>query len=339
MFESQYGGECCKGKVLGGGFGGSELASRSEWTVERLRSLPIPGNKIPAGLLSPIGLGLMKHWPALNTTAGREDLWWDFASRDPLDGNGDLSMRRERAFVMFVLAAGLACAQRSEGPQPVVVDPGGPGKAPSDAIVLFNGRDNSGWTTLDGAPSKCTVADGVMSCRTGAGDTRSTEQFRDAQIHLEFNLPYEPQMRGQGRANSGILLLNRYEIQILDSYRNATYANGSCGALYGQSAPLVNACRPPGEWQSFDIIFHAPRCGSDGGVQTDGSLTLLHNGVLIQDHVPVRPRKCDVDEGPLVLQDHGRVVGRKIATAAGVVEGAPDTTVKFRNIWMRRLHQ
>ena len=246
-------------------------------------------------------------------------------------------MTRRSALGILISFAAFAWAQRSEGPQPVVVDPGGPGKPPSDAVVLFNGRDNSGWTTLEGTPSKCTVADGVMSCRTGAGDTQNIEKFRDAQIHLEFNLPHEPEMRGQGRANSGIVLHNRYEIQILDSYQNATYANGSCGALYGRSAPLVNACRPPGEWQSYDIIFHAPRCGPDGSVETPGSLTLLHNGVLIQDHVPVRPRRCVADEGPLVLQDHGRFVGRKIATAAGVEEGAPDTTIKFRNIWMRRL--
>jgi len=246
-------------------------------------------------------------------------------------------VKRGRTFAALILTAGIAWAQRSEGPQPAVVDPGGPGKAPSDAILLFNGRDNSGWTTLEGTPSKCTVADGVMSCRTGAGDTQSVEKFRDAQIHVEFNLPYEPDMRGQGRANSGLLLQNRYEIQILDSYENATYANGSCGALYGQSAPLVNACRRPGEWQSFDIVFHAPRCAPDGTVETPGALTLLHNGVLVQDHVPVRARKCVAEEGPLVLQDHGRYVGRKIATATGVEEGAPDTTVRFRNIWMRRL--
>jgi hypothetical protein len=256
-----------------------------------------------------------------------------------MSAQGDVTMRRDRGIAVFVLAAGIACAQSPEGPQPAVVDPGSPGKAPSDAIVLFDGHDNSGWTTLEGKPSKCTVADGVMSCRTGAGDTQSTEKFLDAQIHLEFNLPYEPEMRGQGRANSGVVLHNRYEIQILDSYQNETYANGSCGALYGQSAPLVNACRRPGEWQSYDIIFHAPRCASDGSVQTPGTLTLLHNGVLIQDHVPVQARKCVAGEGPLVLQDHGRFVGRKIATAKGVVEGAPDTTVKFRNIWMRRLTQ
>jgi hypothetical protein len=246
-------------------------------------------------------------------------------------------MRSTCAFAAFVVAAGIACAQTSEGPQPVVVDAGGLGKPPSDAVVLFNGRDNSGWSTLEGTPSKCAVAEGVMSCRTGAGDTQSDEKFRDAQIHVEFNVPYEPEMRGQGRANSGILLQNRFEIQILDSYQNATYANGSCGALYGQSAPLVNSCRRPGEWQSYDIVFHAPRCAADGSMEAPGSLTMLHNGVLIQDHAPVRARRCVAEEGPLVLQDHGRFVGRKIGTATGVSEGAPDTTVKFRNIWMRRL--
>jgi hypothetical protein len=248
-------------------------------------------------------------------------------------------MRKDHGFEVFVLAVGIAYAQRSEGPQPPVVAPGSPGKAPSDAVVLFNGRDNSGWTRMDGSPSKCTVADGVMTCRTGALDTQSTEKFRDAQIHVEFNLPSEPEMKGQGRANSGIVLQNRYEIQILDSYRNETYANGSCGALYGQSAPAVNANRPPGEWQSYDIVFHAPRCASDGTVETPGSLTLLFNGVLIQDHVPVRGRRCVADEGPLVLQDHGQYVGRKIGTASGETGGAPDTIMKFRNIWMRRLNQ
>jgi hypothetical protein len=237
---------------------------------------------------------------------------------------------------MCVLAAGITYAQREIGPQPPVVDPGGPGKAPSDAVVLFNGRDNTGWTRLDGTPSHCTVADGTMTCRTGALDTKSTEKFRDAQIHVEFNVPYEPDAKGQARANSGIVLQNRYEIQILDSYQNATYANGSCGALYGQSAPLVNACRRPTEWQSYDIIFHAPHCAPGGATPEPGSLTLLHNGVLIQDHVPVRGRGCE-DEGPLVLQDHGREVGRKIAENPGIEVGAPDTIMKFRNIWMRRL--
>jgi hypothetical protein len=215
------------------------------------------------------------------------------------------------------------------------VDPGGPGKAPSDAIVLFNGRDNSGWTTLDGAPSKCTVADGVMICRTGVGDIQTAERFSSGQIHLEFNIPYMPDEKGQARGNSGAILLNRYEIQILDSYKNPTYPNESC-AGFTSFGPLVNASRPPEQWQTYDIVFHSPKCASDGSTQEPGSLILLHNGVLVQDHVPVRGRTC-VAEGPLVLQDHSRVVGRKINISPGIDGPAPDTTMKFRNIWMRRL--
>ncbi len=247
-------------------------------------------------------------------------------------------MHRERVLAVCLLAAGVAYAQREIGPQPPVVDPGGPGKPPSDAVVLFNGRDNTGWTRLDGTPSHCTVAGGVMTCPTGSLDTASTEKFRDAQIHVEFMVPNEPNEKGYARANGGIILQNRYEIQLLDNYKNETPADGSCAALYRQSAPLVNACRPPGEWQSYDIIFHAPKCASDGTVETPGSLTLLHNGVLVQDHVPVRGRRC-VAEGPVVLQDHSREVGRTIEVLPGLNGPAPETTYRYRNIWMRRLAQ
>jgi hypothetical protein len=236
-------------------------------------------------------------------------------------------MTKNRILAMFVVAVGIACAQKPDGLQPVVVDPGAPGKPPSDAVILFDGRENSGWTTRDGKPSKCTVADGVMSCRTGVGSIQSTERFRSAQIHLEFNLPNMPDQKGQLRGNSGVLLQGRYEIQILDSFQNPTYADGSSGALYGQSAPLVNASRRPAEWQTYDIVFHAPRCAPDGSVQTPGSLTLLHNGVLVQDHVPVMSKRGCVEEGPLALQDHSGF------------KGAPDTTMRFRNIWLRRLSQ
>jgi len=243
---------------------------------------------------------------------------------------------------MLVLAAGVASAQNPDrpqrpvvdpaapkptGPQRPVVDPGNAAKAPSDAIVLFDGTDNSHWRTQDGKPSKCAVADAVMSCRTGAGTIASTDKFQDAQIHLEFNIPNMPEQHGQLKGNSGAILQGLYEVQILDSFENPTYADGSCGALYGQSAPAVNASRRPNEWQTYDIVFHAPRCAPDGTVTAPGTLTLLHNGVLVQDHVPVQARRRCVEEGPLVLQDHSNFAG------------APDTTMRFRNIWMRRLTQ
>jgi len=247
-------------------------------------------------------------------------------------------MKKEHVLAIWLfVTSGAFAYQRVIGPQAPVVDPGGAGKRPSDAVVLFNGQDNTGWSRLDGTPSHCTVAAGVMTCKTGALDTRSTETFRNAQIHVEFRVPYEPNEKGYARANSGIILQNEYEIQILDNYKNYTAPDSSCAALYRQAGPLVNACRPPGEWQTYDIIYHAPKCNSDGTMQTPGSLTLLHNGVLVQDHVPVRGRRC-VSEGPLVLQDHSRVVGRTIEVEEGPINGpAPETDMQFRNIWMRRL--
>ena len=236
-------------------------------------------------------------------------------------------MKRNYGLILLIFAAGIAGAQDTDGPQRPVVNPGTAGKPPSDALVLFDGQDNSHWTTRERGPSKCAVGNGEMSCRSGADTIQSKELFRDAQIHLEFNIPNMPDQKGQLRGNSGVLLHGRYEIQILDSFQNPTYADGSCGALYKQSAPLVNASRRPGEWQTYDIVFHAPRCAADGSSQVPGTLTLLHNGVLVQDHVPIETKRGCRDEGPLALQDHSGF------------EGAPDTTMRFRNIWMRNLTQ
>lgn len=223
--------------------------------------------------------------------------------------------------------ASLAFAQqRPQEPQPRVVDPGPAGKAPSDAVVLFGGTDMAHWTVKDGGPAKCDVNGGAMACKTGAGDIYSREKFRSAQIHLEFAIPSMPDHKGQLRGNSGVYLHGRYEIQVLDSYNNPTYANGSAGALYGEYAPLVNASRPPEQWQSYDIVFHAPKCDGSGNVTEKGRLTLLHNGVLVQDNVEVKrtpPSACD--EGPLMLQDHSGF------------KDAPVTVMRFRNIWLRRL--
>jgi hypothetical protein len=225
--------------------------------------------------------------------------------------------------------------KKADGPQPVMVDPGGPGKAPSDAVALFDGKDLANWTTYDGQPAGWTLQDGAMVCRTGTGDLHSRLKFRSAQLHLEFNVPSMPQQSGQARGNSGVMLHDRTnEIQILDSVENPTYADGVCGALYAVAAPLVNAFRRAGQWQTFDIVFHAPRCNG-AQVQTPGSLTLLRNGILVLDHVPSSPRTGCLEEGPLILQDHNGFGGKRVTPGATLK--APVTPMRFRNIWLRRL--
>ena len=228
--------------------------------------------------------------------------------------------------------------KKEDGPQPPMVDPGGPATPPSDAIVLFDGKDLSNWVMSDGQPRDWTLQDGAMICRTGTGDLHTRLKFRSAQIHLEFNVPSMPGHSGQARGNSGVMLHARgNEIQILDSYQNPTYADGVCGAFYGVASPLVNAYRRAGEWQTYDIVFHAPRCGAGGQAQTPGSLTLLRNGVLVQDHVPAAPRGGCVEEGPLILQDHNGFAGKRVPP--GATMKAPVTPMRFRNIWLRRLEQ
>jgi len=158
----------------------------------------------------------------------------------------------------------------------------------------------------------------------GTGSIRTREEFADVQLHVEWATPSEVKGDGQGRGNSGIYLQGRYEIQVLDSYNNKTYFNGQAGAFYGNFAPLVNVSRKPGEWQAYDIIFHPPTVGANGKAGEPGSFTVLHNGVLVQDHIPVKGATTAAElqgaaaVGPLILQDHGN-------------------PVRYRNIWIRRL--
>jgi len=222
----------------------------------------------------------------------------------------------------------ICCAQNHGLPQPKVVTPpdnvGGP---PSDAIVLFDGKDSSKWLHKNGSPAKWPVENGAIVCKTGSGDIFSKQKIGSAQIHVEFATPSMPQQHDQARGNSGVYLQGRYEIQVLDSYQNPTYADGSCGALYGQYPPLVNCSRKPEQWQSYDIIFHAPKCAG-GKPTTPGTLTLLHNGVLVQDHVTIKgPTPGAEDQkvcepAPLRLQDHYH-------------PEAKTTFMRFRNIWYR----
>jgi hypothetical protein len=217
----------------------------------------------------------------------------------------------------------LAADAPKQDPEPPVVDPGPVGGPPSDAVLLFDGKDLSQFRGERSAEPKWKVENGVMET-TPQGGIFSKREFGDCQLHVEWAAPSQAKGEGQGRGNSGVYLMGRYEIQVLDCYRNKTYPNGQCGAFYGHNAPLVNACRKPGDWQAYDIIFHAPKKSADGRVQA-GSFTVLHNGVLIQDHIAVggepttaAPLKGMVEQGPLYLQDHGN-------------------PVRFRNVWVRPL--
>lgn len=245
------------------------------------------------------------------------------------------------AGALFVLQAvggsrsGLCQSKNAEDqPPPVVVNPGKPGQAPSDAVILFNGKDASAFTGPSGQLEGWTVKKGELVCtarhehaeKTGTWDLLTKEAFGPIQLHVEFFVPPMPKAKGQARANSGIYLQSRYEVQILDSYENPTYPMGTLGAVYGHSAPLVNAARRPGEWQSYDIVFHPPSCNPDGTTKAPGTVTALCNGVLIQDHAPITPKagKCESSVGPLRFQDHYH----------------PDvvtTPIKLRNVWVRKL--
>jgi hypothetical protein len=228
------------------------------------------------------------------------------------------------AAVALILHPRVRAADGAKEAEPAVVSPGRVGGPPSDAIVLFDGTDLSKWGGVDGGGAKWKVQDGILTVNPGTGNIRTKEEFGDVQLHVEWAAPSEVKGDGQGRGNSGVYLEGRYEIQVLDSFNNKTYFNGQASAFYGHNAPLVNASRKPGEWQVYEIIFHPPKPAADGKPRP-GSFTVLHNGVLVQDHLPVEGESTTAasfsgaaDKGPLVLQDHGN-------------------PVRFRNIWIRRL--
>ncbi len=196
------------------------------------------------------------------------------------------------------------------------------GQIPSDAIILFDGKDLSEWTETDGKPSKWIVSNGTMTVNDGGIVTK--KEFGDMQLHLEFATPAPAKGEGQDRGNSGVYIHGMYEVQVLDSYGNKTYIDGMCGAVYQQYPPLVNASRPPGKWQVYDIIFRAPVFDKKGGMTEKPTLTVLHNGVLIQNNVEINGptagaiRENESPAGPIVMQDHSH-------------------PVKYRNIWIREL--
>ena len=176
-------------------------------------------------------------------------------------------------------------------PRPAIITPGSSstqentGQPPSDAIVLFDGKDLSQWRSGHDEAAKWKIKNGYMECVKGKGPIYTKQKFGDCQLHVEWASPFPPKGQGQGRGNSGVYLMSKYEIQVLDSYENDTYPDGQAAAIYGQYPPLVNACRPPGKWQTYDIIFHRPRFDHRGILIKPARITLLHNGVLVQDNV------------------------------------------------------
>jgi hypothetical protein len=236
-----------------------------------------------------------------------------------------MAMKLETALLKSLVVLpfiGLALAGRAEE-EPRVINPGPP---PTDAIVLFDGTDLSQWQNRGGVKKAAwEVKDGVATVN-GTGDIATKQPFGDCQLHIEWATPAEVKGEGQGRGNSGVIFQGRYELQVLDSYQNKTYFNGQAGAVYSQHAPLVNVSRKPGEWQSYDVIFHAPRFDENGKLSKAATITVLQNGVLVQDHVEIQgptgqsPTKYETHplKQPLVLQDHGN-------------------PVRFRNIWIREL--
>jgi hypothetical protein len=213
-------------------------------------------------------------------------------------------------------------------PEPRVVNPGKTSlDAPSDAIVLFDGKNFDQWQNNKGGEVKWKIDNGAMTVVAGTGNIQTKKGFGDCQLHIEWRTPAEVKGEGQGRGNSGIFLMGRYELQVLDNYNNKTYVNGQAASIYKQFPPLVNACRPPGEWQTYDIIFTAPRFYEDGTVKSQARITVLHNGVLVQNdvvllggtqYIGVANYEKHSDKEPIILQDHGN-------------------PVSFRNIWVRPL--
>ena len=222
-------------------------------------------------------------------------------------------------------------------PVPAVVTPGKHDTdPPSDAVILFGGKDLSQWvTSRDKSPAAWTVGKGVITVNKKAGNIETRQTFGSYQLHIEWRIPVGITGTGQGRGNSGVFLATTaagdsgYELQVLDSFNNATYVNGQAASIYKQAAPLVNAMRPPGEWQTYDVIWTAPTFGTDGSLTSPARATVLHNGVLVQNN--------------FVLIGDTRYIGKPVYKAHGrspirlQAHGDPSAPISFRNIWIRSL--
>lgn len=260
---------------------------------------------------------------------------------------------RNRNFTIKATLAAMACtacvnlsAQQKEYPQPEKMTPGmseywtpqpkivTPGdiktnSAPSDAIVLFDGKDLSAWESTNGQPAQWTVHDGVFTVNKKTGDIQTKQKFNNYQLHIEWCVPENITGTSQGRGNSGIFMQGMYEVQVLDCYNNETYVNGQTGSIYKQTPPLANAMRKPGEWNVYDIIYNAPVFKEDGTYRVPPSITVIQNGIVLQNNTTILgtteyigfPKVVPHGAGPIILQSHGD----------------PSEPISFRNIWLREL--
>jgi hypothetical protein len=213
-------------------------------------------------------------------------------------------------------------------PVPPKVEPGKMlGQPPSDAIILFNGKDLAGWESVTGGPAQWAVENGEMVDQPKAGHIQTQQKFGDIQLHVEWMIPVlPPDRKGQDRGNSGVFLQGLYEVQVLDTYDNPTYVNGEAGAIYKQSAPLVNALKAAPNWQAYDIVYYAPRFYNDGTLAEPARITVFLNGVLVQNNFAIQgptdyrmlPAYKAHGDGPIMLQAH-------------------NNAVRYRNLWVRKL--
>lgn len=238
------------------------------------------------------------------------------------------------SFLLFFLV-GISAVMLGQKPEdtedwsrkPIEIVPVVKGKVPSDGIVLYgNKKDATKWVHGNGEPIGWKAAK-ALTVVAKTGDIQTTQSFGDVQLHIEWRTPKKVVGKGQGRGNSGVFFMGKYEVQVLDSYQNETYYNGQAASIYKQHIPLVNACLPPGKWQAYDIFFTAPRFNPDGSVKTPAYVTVVQNGVLVQNNVELKgpteyigqpTYKAHAEKLPLKLQDHGN-------------------PTSFRNIWIREL--
>ena len=247
------------------------------------------------------------------------------------------------AILLFVLSPATALAQATYpggnpppkpelteiwSPVPPKVEPGKLlGQPPSDAVILFNGKDLSGWESVSGGPAEWAVENGELVDQPKAGHIQTKQKFGDVQLHVEWMIPVlPPERKGQDRGNSGVFLQGLYEVQVLDSYDNPTYVNGEAGAIYKQSAPLVNALKPAPNWQAYDIVYYAPRFYGDGTLAEPARITVFLNGVLVQSNFAIK--------GPT---DYRMLPAYKAHGDAPLMLQAHNNAVRYRNLWIRKL--